>query len=164
MSVEQTRKIEIYTNQITNTIKRLTTFLETDDQDYINTYVLKVLETSFNRGYLPQPDIKLLAEILNTLVEYNREPKSETVRKRRDWFYTLDDLIHFKVDYCIICKNKLHSQGKFPKGYPDIWKLCCNHRDALYAGYGVDGHKSEVHQRNFEKDRKKYEKFFSLNV
>ena len=51
------KKIEIYRTQIKKMVERLVKILDTKDQDYISTYIKKVIETSFHRGYLPQKDI-----------------------------------------------------------------------------------------------------------
>lgn len=156
------KKQEVYTKQINRTLDRLKRILETKDQDYINTYVLKVLESSFHRGVLPQKDIPLVANILNNIIKYDRSPKSVKERNYREWHHALDNLIHFKVDYCSICGNKLHAQGKFPKGYPEAWKLCCAHRDALIAGYDNINRGDSMHIGDFEAHKEKFEELFSL--
>lgn len=155
------KKRNIYTNQINKTIERLKNVLETIDQDYINTYIMKVLETSFHRLYLPQKDIPIVANILNKLIKYDREPKNETEEKKRDWNYALDHLLNFTIDICSICDAKLHSQGRFPKGYPDKWKLCCRHRDTLINGMELEN-SSAMYGEDFEKYKEKYEELFSL--
>lgn len=155
------KKVAIYEKQIKRTLQRLKDVLDTKDQDYVNSYLLKVIETSFHRGYLPQKDILLLVVLLNDLIKYNRKPKNEAEKKKRDWNSTLDNLINFKIDYCAICNSKLHNQGKFPKGYPDKWKLCCGHRDALYLYLEVGG-KNAKKDRITKEEAQKFEELFNL--
>lgn len=155
------KKVAIYEKQIKRTLQRLKSVLDTKDQDYVNSYLLKVLEASFHRGYLPQKDISLLAVLLNDLIKYNRKPKNETEKKKRDWNFTLDILINFKIDYCAVCNSKLHNQGKFPRGYPDKWKLCCGHRDALYSYLEIGSESNRRHTITKE-EAQKFEELFSL--
>lgn len=155
------KKVAIYEKQIKRTLERLKSVLATKDQDYINGYLLKVIETSFHRGYLPQKDIHLLAVLLNDLIKYNKRPKNEAEKKKRDWNFTLDGLINFKIDICAVCNNKLHNQGKFPKGYPDEWKLCCGHRDALYLYLEINSN-STKRDLITKKEAQKFEELFSL--
>lgn len=123
---------KLYKKQINGNLSRLKEILETQDQDYINVYLKKIIESSFNRGWLQKKDLPLLAKILNDTIEYNTQVSKEDV-KERDWFVILDYLINLKIDVCAVCKSKLHYQSHFPKDYPDKWKLCCNHRDRLIA-------------------------------
>lgn len=152
------KKVEIYETQISRVLERLSKVLETKDQDYINTFIVKVLNTSFHRGFLVQKDIVIVAKILNKKIKYDRNPKKPIQEKNRDWIYALDYLINFKIDVCAICDAKLHAQGKFPRGYPDKWKLCCNHREALQAGFSL----KKIEARDFEKHKEKFEELFTL--
>jgi len=103
-----------------------------------------------------------LAVLLNDLIKYDKKPKNEAEKKNRDWNFTLDNLIYFKIDICAVCNNKLHNQGKFPNGYPDKWKLCCSHRDALYSYLEIGDKNNAKRDLITKKEVQKFEELFSL--
>ena len=167
MPVSEERMRELYTKQIEKTLSRLKTVLCTQDQDYLNEYLRKVIETSFHRGYLPQKDIPLVAEILNKMIVYDKPAKTPAINEKRDWVKNLDDLIHFTIDVCAVCGSKLHQQGKFPKDYPNEWKLCCHHRDLLVSVFEIEGEQTrfsirEGHRKVDDETAKKIEELFTL--
>ncbi len=151
---------ELYRVQLKEVLEKLRKIVGTTDQDYINQYLFQVIEQCFHRGLYPQKHLPLMAVLLNDMITYNTPQKPSTLYDR-DWFKILDKLIHFTVDNCSICGNKLHHQGKYPQDFPDKWKLCCRHLDALQVGFGI-GHHTEPYNQEYKKHQKKFEEYFSL--
>jgi len=150
----------LYRQQLKDVLEKLKKIVDTNDQDYINQYLYQVIEQCFHKGLYPQAHLKLMASILNDMITYDT-PQKQSALYSRDWFKILDKLIHFKVDNCSICGNKLHHQGKYPTDYPDKWKLCCRHLDALQVGLGI-GHNTKPYNQEYKKYEKKFEEYFSL--
>ena len=160
------KKKILYKKQILEVIGKLKILLSTEDQDYMNTYIFKIITNSFHTGYLPQLDVPIVVEVLCENLIYNRIPKNDQEIDNRNWAKNLQPLVEFKEDKCSICSNRLHSQGKYPEGFPDIWKLCCKHLEVLRVGLQDLSMTRDplINQKEWERNKQKYESFFTIKM